>query len=67
MKKTDRKIGELGNRFGELAEHLVLPSKNRHTTGFYSQELVISAFPDIQGQRGNFLVINIENKVNYPV
>jgi hypothetical protein len=25
MKETDRKIGELGNRFGELAEHLVLP------------------------------------------
>ena len=24
-KKTDRKIGELGNRFGELAEHLVAP------------------------------------------
>jgi hypothetical protein len=26
MKETDRKIGELGNRFGELAEHLVAPS-----------------------------------------
>ena len=26
MKETDRKIGELGNRFGELAEHLVGPS-----------------------------------------
>ena len=26
MKITDRKIGELGNRFGELAEHLVAPS-----------------------------------------
>jgi len=25
MKETDRRIGELGNRFGELAEHLVLP------------------------------------------
>jgi hypothetical protein len=25
MKKTDRKIGELSNRFGELAEHLVAP------------------------------------------
>jgi hypothetical protein len=26
MKETDKKIGELGNRFGELAEHLVAPS-----------------------------------------
>ncbi|MDR0312000.1 MAG: hypothetical protein LBI14_00215 [Treponema sp.] len=26
MKETDRRIGELGNRFGELAEHLVAPS-----------------------------------------
>jgi hypothetical protein len=26
MKQTDRKLGELGNRFGELAEHLVAPS-----------------------------------------
>jgi hypothetical protein len=26
MKETDRIIGELGNRFGELAEHLVAPS-----------------------------------------
>jgi hypothetical protein len=26
MKETYRKMGELGNRFGELAEHLVLPS-----------------------------------------
>jgi hypothetical protein len=26
MKETDRRIGELGNRFGELAEHLVGPS-----------------------------------------
>ena len=26
MKETDRKIGNLGNRFGELAEHLVAPS-----------------------------------------
>ena len=25
MKETDRIIGELGNRFGELAEHLVAP------------------------------------------
>jgi len=25
MKETDKKIGELGNRFGELAEHLVRP------------------------------------------
>ena len=25
MKETDRKIGRLGNRFGELAEHLVAP------------------------------------------
>ncbi|MCL2374463.1 MAG: hypothetical protein FWC65_04400 [Treponema sp.] len=26
MKETDRKIGELSNRFGELAEHLVAPN-----------------------------------------
>jgi len=26
MKETDRKIGELSNRFGELAEHLVAPA-----------------------------------------
>jgi hypothetical protein len=26
MKETDRKIGDLGNRFGELAEHMVAPS-----------------------------------------
>jgi predicted AAA+ superfamily ATPase len=26
MKDTDRKIGDLGNRFGELAEHLVAPN-----------------------------------------
>ena len=26
MQETDRRIGELGNRFGELAEHLVAPS-----------------------------------------
>jgi hypothetical protein len=26
MKETDRQIGALGNRFGELAEHLVAPS-----------------------------------------
>ena len=26
MKETDKKIGALGNRFGELAEHLVAPS-----------------------------------------
>jgi hypothetical protein len=26
MKITDRRIGEMSNRFGELAEHLVLPS-----------------------------------------
>ena len=26
MKETDRKIGELSNRFGELVEHLVAPS-----------------------------------------
>ena len=26
MKETDRIIGDLGNRFGELAEHLVAPS-----------------------------------------
>jgi len=28
MKETDRQIGALGNRFGELAEHLVAPSIN---------------------------------------
>jgi hypothetical protein len=26
MKKTDESIGKLGNRFGELAEHLVVPN-----------------------------------------
>jgi hypothetical protein len=26
MKETDKKIGELGHRFGELAEHMVAPS-----------------------------------------
>jgi hypothetical protein len=26
FQETDRKIGELGNRFGELAEHLVRPN-----------------------------------------
>jgi len=26
MKETDRRIGDLGNRFGEMVEHLVAPS-----------------------------------------
>ena len=26
MKETDRQLGKLGNRFGELAEHLVSPN-----------------------------------------
>ena len=32
MKETDRKISELGGRFGELAEHLVAPGI---AAGFY--------------------------------
>jgi hypothetical protein len=27
-RELDRKMGELGNRFGELAEHLAAPSIN---------------------------------------
>ena len=36
MEETDRRIGELGNRFGELAEHLVAPSimKKFNALGF---------------------------------
>ncbi|MDR1470750.1 MAG: hypothetical protein LBT00_15835 [Spirochaetaceae bacterium] len=26
MKQTDKRIGELGNRFGEMVEHMVLPN-----------------------------------------
>jgi len=35
--ETDRKIGELGNRFGELAEHLVAPGikEKFNEQGFY--------------------------------
>jgi len=46
-KETDRIIGELGNRFGELVEHLVVPSINEkfNEMGFtfetISQNLVI--------------------------
>ena len=41
MKETDRKIGELGNRFGELAEHLVAPNINEkfNELGFTFEQL----------------------------
>ena len=37
MKETSRIVGELGNRFGELAEHLVLPGimEKFNTLGFH--------------------------------
>ena len=40
MKETDRKIGELGNRFGELAEHLVAPGimEKFNELGFFFNE-----------------------------
>jgi hypothetical protein len=45
MKKTDERFGRLGNRFGELAEHLVAPNivEKFNALGFH--------FDDISGVR----------------
>ena len=55
MKETDRKIGELGNRFGELAEHLVVPSikEKFNELGFTFEQ--ISQDIQITDAKGNFL------------
>jgi hypothetical protein len=64
MKETDRKIGELGNRFGELAEHLVAPNikEKFKTLGFIfekiSQNVVIS---DSKGKCCTEIDILLEN------
>jgi hypothetical protein len=55
IKKTDKQIGELGNRFGELAEHLVTPNiaeKFRAMNYTFTK-----AGPDVEffGQNGTFL------------
>jgi hypothetical protein len=41
MKETDKRIGELGNRFGELAEHLVAPSiaEKFNALGFHFNDI----------------------------
>ena len=74
MKETDRKIGLLGNRFGELAEHLVAPNINEKFNEFgftfeqISQNIKISdaskrciAEIDIMLENGN-TVIAVEVK-----
>ncbi|MDR1509850.1 MAG: hypothetical protein LBS53_09450 [Synergistaceae bacterium] len=45
IKETDKQIGKLGNRFGELAEHLIAPNivKKFNALGFH--------FDDISGLR----------------
>jgi hypothetical protein len=41
IKETDRQIGKLGNRFGELAEHLVAPNivQKFNALGFHFDEI----------------------------
>jgi hypothetical protein len=41
MKETDKQIGKLGNRFGELAEHLVAPNiaENFNALGFHFDDI----------------------------
>ena len=53
MKITDKKIGELSNRFGELAEHLVAPSiKDKfNALGFCFEE--VSRDKEIDDAAGN--------------
>jgi len=46
MKETDRKIGELGNRFGELAEHLVAPAihKRFNELGYHFNGVALGGY-----------------------
>ena len=55
MKETDRIIGELGNRFGELAEHLVAPNINQkfRVLGLSFEE--VSHNKTIEDSSGKFL------------
>jgi len=53
MKETDKKIGELGNRFGELAEHLVAPGiAERFNTLGYHFDAVSPGGQKIQNEKG---------------
>ena len=56
MKETDRIIGDLGNRFGELAEHLVAPNIKEKfiPLGFNFEE--VSRDKEISDSSGRFLV-----------
>ena len=55
MRETDRMIGELGNRFGELAEHLVAPSINEKFKDFGFTFEEISRDKTIKDSSGKFL------------
>jgi hypothetical protein len=58
MKETDKKIGELGNRFGELAEHLVAPSIHRkfRELGFTFEQ--VSQNHEIEDAQGNGIIVS---------
>jgi hypothetical protein len=59
MKETDRKIGKLGNRFGELAEHLVSPGiKDKfNALGFHFDDVSLNR--NIEGPDGEAAEIDV--------
>ena len=66
MKETGRKIGELGNRFGELAEHLVAPGivqrfndRGYHFDDFLAERVRI---PDDSGRILTEIDLLLENR-----
>ena len=66
MKETDRQIGRLGDRFGELAEHLVAPNivQKFNTLGFYFDEISVMRqviYDDSSGQKIAEFDILLEN------
>jgi hypothetical protein len=59
MRETDRQIGALGNRFGELAEHLVSPSiKEKFNALGYHFEAV-SQDTEIKYPDGQYVEVDI--------
>jgi hypothetical protein len=62
--KTDRQLGELGNRFGELAEHLVTPNiteKFRALNYTFTKAGADVKFSDVQGKTLTEVDVWLEN------
>jgi hypothetical protein len=63
-KKTDKQLGELGNRFGELAEHLVTPNiteKFRALNYAFTKAAANVKFTDPQGKTLTEVDVWLEN------